>query len=101
MTRTRERRPATNGAPPETRRRQAASPAQDSATDRPSAPIARAVGLAPSGGRTLWLWVVGRYPIPGCGGNHAHRGGPNGGLRRAGCGGGEYCGSPPVRGGAR
>lgn len=56
-------------------------------TTRP-VPVARAVGLAPSAGRTHWAWVVARCPY--CGGSHLHRGGPQGGLRRAGCGAGIY-----------
>jgi len=43
---TRERRPVVSGAPPETRRRQAASPAQDSATDRPGRAVACGLGHA-------------------------------------------------------
>jgi hypothetical protein len=58
--------------------------AQDTARHRQDV-VARAVGLAPSGGRSLWLWIVGRCPL-GCGGSHVHRGWPAGGLlRRAGC----------------
>ncbi len=66
----------------------ATSPGQTSAPDRQAAPVARAVGLAPSGARKLYLWIVGRCMY--CGGAHAHRGGPKGGLRRAGCGRGDY-----------
>ncbi len=64
------------------------SGADDTAPWRQSVPLARAVGLAPSGARKLWLWIVGRCDF--CGGAHAHRGGPKGGVRRAGCGRGEY-----------
>lgn len=51
---------------------------------------ARGVWLPPSGRRTIGLWIVGRCPLAGCSGSHAHRGGPAGGVRRAGCGRGEY-----------
>lgn len=66
----------------------ATSPGKTSAPHRQAAPVARAVGPAPSGACTLWLWIVGRCVF--CGGAHAHRGGPKGGLCRAGCGRGEY-----------
>lgn len=89
MTRTRERRPAVNGAPPGIAATAKKLDHQDSIpADRQDAPVARAVGLVPSGGRTLWAWVVGRCPF--CAGSHMHRGGSRGGLRRAGCGKGEY-----------
>jgi hypothetical protein len=61
----------------------------DSAPARERAPIARAVGLAPAAGRVLWAWIVTHCPF-GCGGAHLHRGGVAGGVRRAGCGRGEY-----------
>ena len=44
----------------------ASSPGQTSAPDRQGAPVARAVGLAPSGARKLWLWIVACCPL-GCG----------------------------------
>lgn len=61
---------------------------QGSASDCQGEVIARGVGLAPSGARALWAWIVGRCPY--CGQPHLHRGGPAGGLRRAGCGLGMY-----------
>lgn len=51
---------------------------------------ARGVWLPPSGRRTIGLWIVGRCPFGRCHGSHAHRGGPDGGRRRAGCGLGDY-----------
>lgn len=45
------------------------------------------VGYPPSGHRRYWLVAV---LCPNCRGWHSHRTGPNGGLRRAGCGRGAY-----------
>jgi hypothetical protein len=67
----------------------ATSPGQISAPDRQTAPVATAVGRKPSGARAFWAWIVANCPY-GCGGSHLHRGGPQGGLRRAGCGLGQY-----------
>lgn len=71
------------GKPPETRS------GQRSASGRRLRHVtARAVGLAPCGGRLRWAWIVARCPF--CSGSHLHRGGRDGGIRRAGCGRGEY-----------
>ena len=61
---------------------------KDLPTAQPAEVIQAATGLPPCGRRLLWLWLVlnCRY----CGGCHAHRGGPKGGLRRAGCNRGWY-----------
>lgn len=48
----------------------------------------------PAGRRSLWLLLVKSCPF--CGYAHAHRGGPTGGLREAGCGRGEYAIRPVV-----
>lgn len=80
-------RGAVADAPPETSPLQGTDPGQRSAPTRP-VPAARGVGLAPCARRRLWLWVVPRCPF--CHGSHLHRGGSAGGLRRAGCGRGEY-----------
>lgn len=54
-----------------------------------TAPFIWATAFPPVGKRRWWLIIV--HPCPYCsGGAHAHRGGPNGGLRRAGCGHGSY-----------
>jgi hypothetical protein len=48
------------------------------------------IGYPPAGQRRHWLLVVDNCPFD-CGGSHAHRGGgPEGGIKRAGCGGGAY-----------
>lgn len=48
-----------------------------------------ATGYPPAGQRRHWLLVTDNCPY--CiSGSHAHRGGPDGGIRRAGCGGGAY-----------
>ena len=52
-----------------------------------------ALAFRPSGRRRGWLWLVRRCPycsVDGAASAHAHRGGPVGGLRTAGCGRGEY-----------
>lgn len=55
---------------------------------QPSAiPRVRGRLLVPSGRRGLPALIV-QCPLPGCGGVHLHRGG--GGVRRAGCGRGDY-----------
>lgn len=48
-----------------------------------------AVGYPPSGRRRYWLLIVRVCPFCALG-HHAHRGGPDGGSRRAGCGRGNY-----------
>lgn len=55
-----------------------------------SAPRVWAVAYPPAGQRRHWLLVVQSCPKCPGGGPHAHRGGQNGGLRRAGCGQGRY-----------
>jgi hypothetical protein len=48
-----------------------------------------AIGYPPCGGRrTNWLLIV--PCCPHCSGPHHHRGGPDGGIRRAGCDRGAY-----------
>lgn len=88
--------PTRSGAPPQSPATAQTVPApqddqhrQDSRDGRHRQPVvARAVGLPPCGARGYWAWVVGRCPY--CAGSHLHRGGHNGGVRRAGCGAGEY-----------
>lgn len=76
-----ERRPATNGAPPEKiefhRQVPTRSERQDTAT-------AWSIVYFPAGRRKRTLHVVEHCPY--CRGPHYHLGGPGGGLRRAGCG---------------
>jgi hypothetical protein len=48
-----------------------------------------AEGHKPSARRRYWLLIVRQCPYCAAG-QHAHRGGEGGGLRRAGCGRGEY-----------
>lgn len=55
-----------------------------------SAPNVWAVAYPPAGQRRYWLLVVQSCPKCAGGGPHAHRGGQDGGLRRAGCGRGRY-----------
>lgn len=45
------------------------------------------VGYPPAGRRRFWIVVL---CCPECRGYHSHRTGPRGGVRRAGCGRGEY-----------
>jgi hypothetical protein len=87
----RRRRVTRQAGGPEPPQLRASEISRDQATDpRKRNPKARqsAVGLAPSGARKLWLWIVGRCVY--CGGAPAHRGGAKCGVRRAGCGKGEY-----------
>jgi hypothetical protein len=58
----------------------------DRATRR--VPVASAASYAPAGRRRMVLLLVLHCPFCRCA--HAHRGAEYGGLRRAGCGGGEY-----------
>lgn len=52
-------------------------------------PTVAAEAYPPAGRRSQWLLLIKSCPF--CGGYaHAHRGGPAGGLRDAGCGRGEY-----------
>jgi hypothetical protein len=56
---------------------------------QPSRPTtAAAVAYAPAGSRQHWALVVPACPY--CHGAHLHRGAAYGGIRRAGCGRGEY-----------
>lgn len=59
-----------------------------------TAPTVWAVAYPPAGHRRHWLFIV--APCFACGGAHAHRGGQDGGLRRAGCGRGSYVVQPRV-----
>lgn len=63
---------------------------QDDQRDQGSAPRVWAVAYPPAGLRRYWLLVVQSCPKCTGGGPHAHRGGQDGGLRRAGCGQGRY-----------
>lgn len=79
-----------NGAPGQgpvsqniSRRHHAANRDQDTAL------YVWSVAYPPSGRRRGWLCVVRTCPFCTAG-NHAHRGGPQGGLKRAGCGRGSY-----------
>jgi hypothetical protein len=75
-------------APRDSSRHHAAGQPHGNAPEPVREVIAPGVGLKPSGVRLFWAWVVARCPY--CGGSHLHRGGPKGGLRRAGCGRGSY-----------
>jgi len=55
-------------------------------------PIASATSYPPAGRRSLVLLLVLRCPSCRCA--HAQRGAAHGGIRRAGCGGGEYLVKP-------
>jgi hypothetical protein len=81
-----------NGAPPQRPAPESSSRHHDGYQQgnprRRQVPTARAVGLKPGGVRELWLWIVGRCEY--CSGAHAHRGAPKCGVRRAGCGKGEF-----------
>jgi hypothetical protein len=83
-----ERGAVTDAPPKKISRHQATDQPQHNAADLYAVPVARGIGLAPSGARKLWLWIVGSCVF--CAGAHAHRGGPKCGVRRAGCGNGEY-----------
>lgn len=84
-----ERGPANNEAPPEKiSHRHGADRDQPTATDRQPVNVP-ALAFHPAGRRRGWLWLVEHCPY--CGGYaHAHRGGPVGGVRRAGCDRGDY-----------
>lgn len=78
-----------NGAPPQRPATEKKS-SRHQAADRPqdSVPYVWATAYPPAGRRHHWLLVI--LSCPACRGAHAHRGGADGGLRRAGCGSGSY-----------
>lgn len=80
-----------SGAPPKQRRpasREIDHQDSDRAHRNRTTAVAAAAGFAPVGRRRLWLLLVPDCPF--CGQVHAHRGGPSGGARAAGCGRGAY-----------